>query len=109
MRASEVSRREEQADDLIDERDRLQRTVVHLTAAQVESTPSRGMSATPTEKSVKLKTNSDHYDTEAIRIAYVENRVGGKAAKHLRRRLRVDAVTPYTTAEEMLKHLETIF
>jgi FtsZ-binding cell division protein ZapB len=130
----EVSRREEQTDDLIDERDRLQRTVVHLAAAQVESTPSRGTSATPAEKSVKLpnppiltdgkdpefedwesrmrnklKANSDHYDTEALRIAYVENRVGGKAAKHLRPRLRVDTVNPYTTAEEMLKHLETIF
>ena len=130
----EASRREEQTDDLIDERDRLQRTVVHLAAAQVESTPSRGTSVTPTEKSVKLpnppiltdgkdpefedwesrmrnklKANSDHYYTEALRMAYVENRVGGKAAKHLRPRLRVDAVNPYTTTEEMLKHLETIF
>ena len=57
----------------------------------------------------KLKANSDHYYTEALRMAYVENRVGGKAAKHLRPRLRVDAVNPYTTTEEMLKHLETIF
>jgi hypothetical protein len=57
----------------------------------------------------KLKANADHYNTEALRIAYVENRVGGKAAKHLRPRLRASAVNPYTTAEEMLKHLETIF
>jgi hypothetical protein len=130
----EVGHREEQADDLIDERDRLQRTVVHLAAAQVGITPSREASTTPTEKSVKLpnppvltdgkdpefedwesrirsklKANEDHYNTEALRIAYVENRVGGKAAKHLRPRLRVSAVHPYSTAEEMLKHLEKIF
>jgi hypothetical protein len=36
----------------------------------------------------KLKANADPYNTEALRIAYVENRVGGKAAKHLRPRLR---------------------
>ena len=45
----------------------------------------------------KLKANADHYNTEALRVAYVENRVGGKVA-----------VNPDTTAEEMLKHLETI-
>ena len=98
------------------------------------STPSREASAALPEKSVKLpnppvltdgkdpefedwesrirnklRANADHYDTEALRIAYVENRVGGKAAKHLRPRLRASAINPYTTAEEMLKHLETIF
>ena len=127
----EVSQLEEQADDLIDERNRLQRTVVHLAASH---TVSREASATPTEKSVKipnppvltngkdpefedwesrirnkLKANADHYNTEVLRIAYVENRTGGKAAKHLRPRLRVNAVNPYITAEEMLKHLESIF
>ena len=56
----------------------------------------------------KLKANADHYNTEALRVAYVENRVGGKVAKHLRPRLRASAVNPDTTAEEMLKHLETI-
>ena len=130
----DVSRRDEQADDLIEERDRLQRTVVHLAASQVGSTVSREVSATPTEKSVKipnppvltngkdpefedwesrirskLKANADHYNTDALRIAYVENRTGGKAAKHLRPRLRVNAINPYITAEEMLKHLESIF
>jgi hypothetical protein len=129
----QVSQRDEQADDLIDERDRLQRTVINL-ATQVGSTPSREASAALPEKSVKLpnppvltdgkdpefedwesrirnklRANADHYDTEALRIAYVENRVGGKAAKHLRPRLRASAINPYTTAEEMLKHLETIF
>ncbi|KAN0069292.1 hypothetical protein V8E54_012307 [Elaphomyces granulatus] len=127
----EVSQLEEQADDLIDERNRLQRTVVHLAASH---TVSREASATPTEKSVKipnppvltngkdpefedwesrirnkLEANADHYNTEVLRIAYVENRTGGKAAKHLRPRLRVNAVNPYITAEEMLKHLESIF
>ena len=72
---------------------------------------SREVSATPTEKSVKipnppvltdgkdaseirskLKANTDHYNIDALRIAYVENRTGGKAAKHLRPRLRVNAV-----------------
>jgi len=127
----EVSQLEEQADDLIDERDRLQRTVIHLAASHTEP---RQASATPTEKSVKipnppvltngkdpefedwesrirnkLKANADHYNTEVLRISYVENRTGGKAAKHLRPRLRVNAVNPYITAEEMLKHLESIF
>ena len=129
----QVSQQEEQVDELIDERDRLQRTVINL-AAEVGGTPSRGASVALPEKSVKLpnppvltdgkdpefedwdsrmrnklKANADHYNTEALRIAYVENRVGGKAAKHLRPRLRASAVNPYTTAEEMLKHLETIF
>jgi hypothetical protein len=127
----DVSRRDEQADDLIEERDRLQRTVVHLAASRVGSMMSREVSATPTEKSVKipnppvltdgkdpefedwesrirskLRANADHYNTDALRMAYVENRTGGKAAKHLRP---VNAVNPYITAEEMLKHLGSIF
>jgi hypothetical protein len=56
----------------------------------------------------KLKANADYYNTEVLRIAYVENRTGGKAAKHLRPCLRVNAINPYITAEEMLKHLESI-
>jgi hypothetical protein len=121
----DVSQRDEQADDLIEERDRLQRTVVHLAASHVGSMVSREVSTTPTGKSVKipnppvltngkdtefedwesrirskLKANADHYNTDALRIAYVESRTGGKAAKHLRPRLRVNAVNPYITAEE---------
>jgi chromosome segregation ATPase len=112
---NEINRREEQADDLIEERNSMQRTIVHLAAIQA-NTPSRGVSAAPTEsvtaKSVKLpdppiltdgkdpefedwesrmrnklKANADHYHTEILRMAYVENRVSGKAAKHLAFRL----------------------
>ena len=39
---------------------------------------------------------------ETLRIAYVGNRVGGKAARHLRPRLRVSAVSPYATTEKIL-------
>jgi chromosome segregation ATPase len=113
----QVSQRDEQADELIDERDHLQRTVINL-ATQVGSTPPREASAALPEKSVKLpnppvltdgkdpefedwesrirnklRANADHYDTETLRIAYVQNRVGGKAAKHLRPRLRAMPLT----------------
>ena len=89
----QVSQQEEQVDELIDERDRLQRTVMNL-AAEVGGTPSRGASVALLEKSVKLpnppvltdgkdpefedwdsrmrnklKANADPYNTEALRIA----------------------------------------
>lgn len=57
----------------------------------------------------KLLANSDHYPTEIIRIAYVETRVGGDAAKHLAPRLRLDARKPFTTAEEIFQYLERVY
>ena len=35
----------------------------------------------------KLKANIDHYNTEVLRIAYVENRVGGNAGEQLAEQL----------------------
>ena len=121
----QVSQQEDQADELIDERDRLQWTVINL-AAEVGS---RGASVALPEKSVKLPNLpvlTDGKDPEfedcGSRIRnkpkanagyYIrhrgENRTGRKAAKHLRPRLRANAINPYITAEEMLKHLESIF
>ena len=46
----------------------------------------------------KLTANADHYNTEALKMSYVENRVGGTASKHLAPRLRGNAVNAYTTA-----------
>jgi Zinc knuckle len=58
---------------------------------------------------IKLKANSDHYTTEELRMAYVGGRVGGKASDHLNPRLRDDSPNRYRTADEMFKHLETIY
>jgi len=131
----ELATKNQQLEELVAERDQLQRTVSHMAVAQVMN-PSRGGSVPPAEprKSAKipdpplltdgtdpkfenwvskmrnkLKSNRDHYPTEDMRITYVESRVEGKALEHLTPRLRVDAVNPYNTAEEMFKHLESIF
>src|SRR5271168_3581402 len=57
----------------------------------------------------KLTANADHYNTEALKKSYVENRVGGIASKHLAPRLRENAVNAYTTAAQMLETLERVY
>ena len=57
----------------------------------------------------KLAANADHYETEALRIAYVESRVSGDAATHLAPRMQEDAEDRFTTANEMFGHLTTIY
>ena len=59
--------------------------------------------------SQKLSANNNHFDTPALRIAYVASRCEGKARRHITPRLRSDTVHPYTDSTDMLKHLETIY
>ena len=53
----------------------------------------------------KLEANADHWSTEAMRIAYVESRIGGKAVTHIAARLRKNAIKPIYKAEEILEVL----
>jgi hypothetical protein len=57
----------------------------------------------------KLQANQDHYHSEELRMGYVQNMVGGIAAKHLAPRLRSGAANPFAGAEEMLKTLEQAY
>jgi hypothetical protein len=57
----------------------------------------------------KLQANRDHYHNEELRMGYVQNMVGGMAAKHLAPRLRSEAANPFVSAEEMLKTLEQAY
>ena len=57
----------------------------------------------------KLEANKDHFETEAMRMAYIESRTGGNAAKHLGPRLRATALDRFTTGHEMLVYLSTIY
>ena len=38
----------------------------------------------------KMNSNADHFPTDALKIDYVESRVGGEAALHLEPRMRED-------------------
>jgi hypothetical protein len=130
--SEEVSNKEAQIDDLIAERDEYKDGLARIA---LERTP---MSGTPVPEAPKKSTklpdppvltdgknpefedwlsrmknklaaNADHYSTEALRTAYVENRTAGDAAKHLAPRLREGAANKFTTADEMFKLLETVF
>lgn len=57
----------------------------------------------------KLAANADHFGTEALRIAYIQNRVGGRAADHFAPCLRETAKQPYISASDIFKHLETVY
>ena len=53
----------------------------------------------------KLVANADHYNTEALLMAYLDSRMDGKAYKHLAARSRIDTRKLFATAEEMFKIL----
>jgi len=57
----------------------------------------------------KLKVNSDHFADEEAKIAYVQLRTDGEANDHIEPRLEKDAADPYTTHEEVLEHLQSIY
>jgi len=57
----------------------------------------------------KLSANQDHYPTEALRMGYVENRVGGNAIKHLAPRLRTGSTNPFVSTEDMFEVLERVY
>ena len=57
----------------------------------------------------KLNANINHYTTEELKMAYIENQTRGGAAQHLAPRLREEATNKFTTADEMFKHLENVY
>ena len=57
----------------------------------------------------KLAANADHYDTEALRMAYMDSCIDGNAYKHLVARLRIGARKPFTIAEEIFKVLQKAY
>lgn len=57
----------------------------------------------------KFEANADHYNSDLLRMAYVEGRVQGDAAKHLKARSQKDAIDRFTTAEEMLIVLNEVY
>ena len=57
----------------------------------------------------KCKINWDHYLLERSKLIYIENRVRGKALKHLEPCLRLNFITFFTTNNNLFNHLEDIF
>ena len=57
----------------------------------------------------KLSTNADWWNTDELRITYVDNLTENPAAKHLAARLRDNAPNRFTTAEEMFAVLQTAY
>lgn len=129
---TQIRDKDSQIDALAEEKERFQRALALMVANQVNDrstpVPMTGDKSTKlpdpplltdgkdpkfedwlSKMRSKLSANEDHYPTEKLRKAYVENRVGGKAADHLAPRLKDEAINKYTTAEEMFKHLECIF
>jgi hypothetical protein len=57
----------------------------------------------------KLKSNADHFPSEALRMVYVEGRVKDEATRYIFPRTQDDHPEAYRTAEEMFKHLADVY
>jgi len=57
----------------------------------------------------KLEVNADHFATEQARMTYVFGRTGGDAQNHLKPRRSPQSVDPFTTADDMIQHLASIY
>lgn len=57
----------------------------------------------------KLAANADHYDTPALRMAYVRSRTEGRAREHLLARSRPGIPNPYLDSSDIFSHLQTIY
>ena len=57
----------------------------------------------------KLTANANHYLTEVLRMAYVDNRVDGEAYKHLAATLRIGARKLFATAKKMFEVLQKAY
>ncbi|OJD25470.1 hypothetical protein ACJ73_03166 [Blastomyces percursus] len=57
----------------------------------------------------RLRANQDRYPTEELRMAYIELRVGGEAADHLRPYLDEQAEEHISTAQELFNVLKEIY
>lgn len=56
-----------------------------------------------------MKANKDHFPTEDLKIAYIESRVGGAAAKHIAPRMRDTSLNPFLEAEEVLWVINKVY
>ena len=57
----------------------------------------------------KLAANAGYYDTEALRMAYVNSCIDSNAYKHLAARSRISARRPFATAEKIFKVLQKAY
>ena len=57
----------------------------------------------------KLKANKDHFPTEELKIAYIESRVSGAAAKHIAPRMRDTSLNPFLEAEDVLSVINKVY
>ncbi len=57
----------------------------------------------------KLEVNEDHFPNNRARMAYVFGRTGGDAQTHLRPRYAEESADPFTSEEEMINHLSSIY
>ncbi len=57
----------------------------------------------------KLEVNADHFPNARARMAYVFGRTGGDAQTHLRPRYAEESADPFTSEEEMIDHLSSIY
>ena len=57
----------------------------------------------------KLTANTDHYPTEALRMAYINSCVDREAYKYLAARSRIGAQKPFAMAEEMFEILQKAY
>src|SRR6266705_2691872 len=57
----------------------------------------------------KPEVNADHFPTPRARMAYVFGRTGGDAQTHLRPRYAEESADPFTSEEEMIDHLSSIY
>ncbi len=57
----------------------------------------------------KLTTNHDHYNTEPLRIGYIQNQVRGEAIKHLTPHLHTNASNAFTNTKKILTTFKRIY
>ena len=53
--------------------------------------------------------NSDHYPTEAHKIAYISSRLGGDTADHVYTRKRPGSTLPFLTQTNIIEYLQNIY
>lgn len=126
VNANEIRVKETSIRDLTAERDQYAVQIARLTSTAPGASPTRRSAKIPDPPMLsdgenprfddwlllmnqKLTANADHFDTPALRIAYVASRCEGKAAKHIAQRLRDGARNRYSDSDEILEHLKQIY
>ena len=57
----------------------------------------------------KLLVNADHFFSEEMKMIYIESRTKDNAVKHLKSRMRENALYSFRTSDEMLNAMKMIF